>query len=244
LKKQIFLSVIIPVYNEERNINNTLKKITSYIQRNKWEYEIIVVDDGSKDSTRKIVEDYKKENSHIELLRNRVNKGKGYAVKRGMLEGTGQYLLFLDADLSTPIEEIQKLLKWLGEGYDIAIGSRALPDSEIEIHQPWYREAIGRIFNLLVQGMGMRGIKDTQCGFKCFKKAVAHDLFRHQKIDGLAFDVEILFSPLNHNYKIKEVPVHWINSPITRVPLICSSFQMLRDLIRIKINNWKKRYQI
>lgn len=238
----MFLSVIVPVYNEEKTIEGTLKKISEYLQKNNWKYEIIVVDDGSRDTTRKVVENYKKRNTHIKLLRNKANRGKGYAVKKGILKANGKYLLFSDADLSTPIEEVEKLLKWLGQGYDVAIGSRGLQESRIEIHQPWYRETMGRIFNLLVQAIVMRGIKDTQCGFKCFKKEVAHNLFPQQKIDGFAFDTEILFLARKHNYKVREVPIRWINSPITRVHSIYSSFQMLKDLMRIKINAWKKRY--
>ncbi len=238
----MFLSVIVPVYNEEKTIEGTLRKMSEYLQKNDWKYEIIVVDDGSRDTTRKVVENYKKRNTHIKLLRNEVNRGKGYAVKKGIFEANGKYLFFSDADLSTPIEEVEKLLKWLEQGYDVAIGSRGLPESEIETHQPWYRETMGRIFNLLVQAIVMRGIKDTQCGFKCFKKEVALNLFRQQKIDGFAFDTEILFLARKHNYKIREVPIRWINSPITRVHPIYSSFQMLKDLMRIKINAWKKRY--
>ena len=242
MKKEIFLSLVIPAYNEEKIISSTLKRISTYLQKNNWRYEIIVVNDGSRDATRREVEKYKKVNTNIKLLRNRVNRGKGYAVKKGILEANGRYLLFLDADLSTPIEEVEKLLKWLERGQDVAIASRGLPESRIETHQPRYRETMGRIFNLLVQIMIMRGIKDTQCGFKCFKKEVAHNLFSQQKIDGFAFDTEILFLARKHKYKIKEVPIRWINAPITRVHPIYSSFQMIKDLIRIKVNIWKKRY--
>lgn len=230
----VFLSIVIPAYNEEKRIEETLEKILNYLKTKNYQYEIIVVDDGSSDNTVKVLETIAKENKNIFILKNEQNSGKGYSVRKGVLESKGDYILFSDADLSTPIEEVEKLLHWLNQGFDVTIGSRGLKESDIKIHQPFYRELMGKFFNFLVQTLLIKGIKDTQCGFKCFKKDATKEIFKRQKIDGFGFDVEILYIAKKLNYKIKEVPVTWLNSPNSKVSPIKHSLEMFKDILKIK----------
>ena len=202
-----FLSVIIPAYNEEARIKNTLEKIHSYLKNQDYTYEIIIVNDGSTDNTWALVNEIAQKIKEVRILKNEKNRGKGFTIKKGFLNAKGKYLLFTDADLSTPIEEVEKLISWLKKGYDIAIGSRALKESHIQIHQPWYRELAGRIFNLFVQAMAVPGIKDTQCDFKCFSRKTAIEICERQKIEKFSFDVEMLYIGRRLGYKIKEVPI-------------------------------------
>lgn len=239
---EIFLSVVIPTYNEERRIEESLNKIARYMEGHNFRYEIIIVDDGSYDKTVDIVKNFSTKNKSINLILNEKNRGKGYSVKKGILEANGGYILFSDADLSTPIEEIEKLLKYLQQGYDVAIGSRGVPDSDVRVHQPVYREFSGKIFNLIVRSTTLLEIRDTQCGFKCFKKDAAKAIFKRQRLDGFSFDVEILYIAKKLGYKIKEVPVVWINSDSSRVSLIKDSIQMFIDLLRIRLNDFKGVY--
>ena len=234
-----YLSVIIPTYNEEERIGGTLKKIAVYLSRQNYPYEIIVVDDASSDKTVKIIED---SGEKIVLLRNKRRRGKGYGVRQGVLSATGDFVLFSDADLSTPIEESEKLLSWLKKGYHLAIGSRRLPDSEIPIPQPFLRRLMGKIFNLLVRIFVVRGFRDTQCGFKCFEKKTANFLFGRQRLSGFCFDVEILYLAKKFKKRVKEVPVRWLNSPVSKIGPLKHSFLMLLDLFRIKINDRRGVY--
>lgn len=228
-------SIIIPTYNEEKRIENTLIRIVSYLsQKFGADYEIIIVDDNSEDKTVEIVKKLCRENEKIKLLVNEINLGKGYSVRRGILSAEGNYLLFSDADLSTPIEELEKLFYWLQRGYDIAIASRSLKESKILAHQPLYREMMGKIFNRLVKLWCLPDFVDTQCGFKLFKKEVAKKIFSLSKINRFAFDVEVLYLAKKNNYSIEEVPVRWIDSPASRVHPLFDSLKMLLDLIRIK----------
>lgn len=229
------LSLIIPAYNEELRISATLQHILDYLHRQGESFEILIVDDGSTDHTRAVVqyfiEHYPQE---VKLLKNPRNRGKGYSIKRGVEEATGDIILFSDADLSTPIEEMEKLLPYLKEDYDIAIGSRALPESKIMVHQPWYRENMGKIFNLLVQALVFPGIKDTQCGFKAYKTKVAKELFSQSFIEGFAFDVEILYLARKAKYRVKEVPISWLNSPQSKVHPLIDSARMFWELLKIR----------
>lgn len=229
------LSVIIPTYNEEKRIGETLNRIVSYLSQKYGDnYEIIVVDDGSIDETLKVIKQYPLASKKIRILVNEKKMGKGYSVRKGMLLAEGDYLLFTDADLSTPIEELEKLFFWIGKGYDLAIGSRSLKGAEIILHQPFYREMMGKIFNKLVKVWCLSDFVDTQCGFKLFKKEVAKKIFQEAKIGHFAFDVEILYLAKRNNFRIKEVPIRWINSPSSRVHPVFDSLKMLLDLIRIR----------
>lgn len=237
-----YLSIVIPAYNEEAVIEKTLREVVGYLEEKSLSYEIIVVCDGCKDNTASIAEGFVKVNDRISVIDRKTNMGKGFSVKEGCLNAEGEYVIFTDADLSTPIGEVEKLLKWLKDSYDIAIGSRGLKESDIKIHQPWYRETMGKVFNLFVQILVMRGIKDSQCGFKGFKKEVAQKIFRRQTINGFGFDVEILYIARKFGYRIKEVPVRWANRKESRVNPLIHSIQMLTDLIRIRFLDRKGTY--
>jgi dolichyl-phosphate beta-glucosyltransferase len=235
------LSIIIPAFNEEKRITETLSRIESYTKKQGYPYEIIIVDDGSNDNTGEIVRNSSATNVTVRLLQNKKNMGKGYSIKRGMLEAGGEYLLFSDADLSTPIEEIEKLMPWFSRGYDIIIGSRGLPGSNVVRRQPFYREKSGRIFNTLVRLFILKGIEDTQCGFKCFRRETAKQVFKRQTINGFCFDVEVLFIASKLGYRIKEIPIVWYNSTDTKVNILIDPLKMFLDLFRIRFNFFFRR---
>ncbi len=241
-ENDIYLSIVIPAYNEEKRIGRTLEKIIGYLKTKDYECEIVVVDDGSTDSTREMIRKFEGMDSRLSVIENKIGKGKGYSVRRGMLETRGKFALFSDADLSTPIEEIEKLIYWLEKDYDIAIGSRVLPDSQVEIHQSFLRESMGKIFNKIMNLIVCTGFNDTQCGFKCFKRHVVNKVFGKQRINGFAFDVENILIAMQHGFRIKEVPVRWLNSPYSKVSVMRDPVLMLYDLFRIKFNSFTKRY--
>ncbi len=231
------LSVVIPAYNEEERLPETLDRITEFFDKNGTNVEIVVVNDGSKDSTRRIIQKYSRTYKGIFLVNNTSNRGKGYSAKRGVLKATGDLILFSDADLSTPIEEYFKLKTYIDKGYDIAIGSRRIKGADIKIQQPLHRRFLGRGFGLLTEIYAVKGIKDTQCGFKLFKRDIAKSIFERQKIDGFSFDVEVLFLANKlFNARIKEVPVTWINSAAaSKVNAAKETFRMFRDLIKVRL---------
>ncbi len=208
------------------------------------EFELIVVDDGSMDDTAAIVRDLSLTEPRIRLIANRVNMGKGYSVRRGILEAVGDIVLFSDADLSTPIEEYGKMLDYLSE-YDLVMASRSLPESNVVIHQPAYRETMGKMFNLLVQTLIVRGIIDTQCGFKLMKTETGREIAGYLRINRFSFDVEMILVAKRLGYRCVDVPVKWINSPASRVHAVKDSLNMLLDLFRIKLYDiagyYKKR---
>ena len=228
------ISIVVPAYNEERRIVPTLEKICSYFSKKGVHFEVLVVDDGSADSTVHTVLKFQKAQPEVRLLQHSSNKGKGAAVRTGILNAQGKLVLFSDSDLSTPIEEFEKLSAAICQGYDIAIGSRRLPESVIPVSQPLHRRISGTVFPFLVRLIVMPGFRDTQCGFKLFTRNVAQDIFSRQKLDGFAFDVEILYLAKKLGYRVKEVPVTWINSPLSSVSIISASFKMFRDLLFIR----------
>jgi dolichyl-phosphate beta-glucosyltransferase len=227
------LSIIIPAYNEEKRIAPTIARIKEYLlqqsQISNW--EILVIDDGSKDSTRKIVEEAIAKDARIKINPLRQNRGKGFSVREGALLSRYDTVLFSDADLSTPIEELDRFIPKMPE-YDIIIGSRALQESNIEKHQPFYREFIGKSFNKLVRLITGLKIHDTQCGFKLFKNC--RSIFERQKIERFSFDVELLYLAHREGKKILEMPVTWINDERSKVSAVKDSYRMFRDLIRIR----------
>lgn len=237
------LSIIIPAFNEANRIKNTLLVIRDFLEEHKIDAEIIVVNDGSTDKTSEVVEKFKKKIANLKLINLTKNSGKGFAVRKGVEAGKGELILFADADNSTPIEEFEKLLKRMKEASaKIAIGSRYLRDSNIQIKQPTYRILIGKIGNFLIRLFLIDGIKDTQCGFKLFESYAAKEIFSFQKVKRFAFDIEVLVIANNMDYKIVEVPVSWFNSPESRVRPIKDSLRTLRDLAYIKLNLWSGRY--
>jgi dolichyl-phosphate beta-glucosyltransferase len=230
-----YLSVVIPAYNEEQLIADTLSKVTAFLDSKPYPYEVIVADDGSRDRTREIVSQIAAKKREVRLLDERPNRGKGFSVRSGFLAARGKLVCFSDADLSTPIEDVDKLIAWIDRGFDVAIGSRALAESDVQVHQPWWRELMGKTFNAFVQTLAVSGIKDTQCGFKCFTNAAARQVFSMQRLDGFSFDVEALYIASKLGYRIMETPIKWVNRFESRVNPLLHPLQMLRDLIRIRI---------
>ncbi len=234
------LSVIIPAYNEEKRIAGTIREIAEYLENNKYAYEIIIVDDGSIDRTASIAGRLNMPN--VRLIKHRWNKGKGAAVRTGMLAAKGDYILFTDADHSTPIDELEKFMQQI-KGFDIVIGSRSIKGSRVEEKQPLYRMLLGKIFNKIVRIITVRGIVDTQCGFKLFTRKAARDIFQRQLLDRWSFDVELLYIGRKHGYLISETPVRWSNRKESRVDAFKESFRMLRDLFVIRWNDFRGRYK-
>jgi dolichyl-phosphate beta-glucosyltransferase len=238
------LSIVIPAYNEERRIAGTLQAILDYMARQSYASEILVVDDGSTDATVDAVAPFSLRKPSVRLLKNKRNRGKGFSVRKGFLRARGRYLMFSDADLSTPIDEVQKLIARLRRGWDVAIGSRALPESRIEARQLPHRENMGRLFNVLVQTLVICGIRDTQCGFKCFRRDAAVEICRRMACERFAFDVEMLYLARFLGYRVAEVPVVWRNSPETKVNALRDSASMFADLMRIRWNRRCGRYDV
>ena len=242
------LSVVIPAFNEATRIGTTLDKLLAYFRQQPYTVEVLVVDDGSTDQTAEAVQSYCRTSDEgkvtVRLLSNGQRLGKGGAVRRGVLEARGEFTLFSDADLSTPIEEVEKLLGFLSDGYDVAIGSRGLKESAIAHHQAWYREWMGKLFNRVVQYGWVPRIWDTQCGFEAFRRPVAKALFNRQRITGFAFDVEILTFAVQDRYRIREVPVAWSHAPESKVRLWRDGLRMLKDLLVIRRMTRNGRNQV
>ncbi|HEK85845.1 MAG TPA: glycosyltransferase family 2 protein [Candidatus Aminicenantes bacterium] len=229
-----FLSIIIPAFNEEERIGFTLRKIIDYLELRHFQAEIIVVDDGSSDRTAERANEILADWPLARVISLPKNEGKGAAVRQGVLQASGQLILFTDADLSTPIEELEKMLSLAAEGNQVIIGSRSLPQSEIKRRQSWLREHMGKTFNLFVRLMLIKGLKDTQCGFKLFQQEAARKIFSQLQTKGFAFDVEVLVRAQKLGYQIAQVPIVWINSPHSKVRLIKSSIRMFLDLLKIR----------
>ena len=230
-----FLSLVIPAYNEAARIGGTLEKIRSYVKSKPFVSEVILVDDGSTDATLDAVGGF----PEVQVLRNDRNHGKGYTVRHGVLEARGRFILFTDADLSSPIEEADKLLSALETSEaDAAVGSRALQRELIGVHQPWFREFAGRFFNLLVRMLTGLKLHDTQCGFKLFRRDTTRRAFELQHVEGFGFDPELLFLIERQGGKLIEVPVRWNDNPATKVRFLRDSTRMFLDLVRLR---WRAR---
>jgi len=231
------VSVIVPAYNEERRLGSTLASIAEYFEANGDEYEVLVVDDGSLDGTPRLVKEFENQFPRIHLLTYPRNRGKGYAVRFGMRNARGEFLLFDDADGASPIAEIERLLAAIAAGADIAIGSRALHSEDTGVKAVWYRLVLGRIFSGLVRLIVLPGIADTQCGFKLFRRECADYLFRRQRSEGFSFDVEVLFLARKKGYRIAEVPINWTNIPGSKVNLVKDSALMAIDLFKFRVRS-------
>ena len=245
--------MVIPAYNEERRLPQTLQSVAEFLTRQSYLSEVIIVDDGSVDHTTQVVESFRTQHPMITLIRND-HRGKGYAVRTGMLAANGHIVLFSDADLSTPIEEVAKLLPWFERGYGIVIGSREGSGAR-RIKEPFYRHLMGRVFNLVVRLLTVHGIEDTQCGFKAFRDDVAHEVFARthlyrdgsQRVAGAmvtAYDVEVLFLGQRLGYKIKEVPVEWRYGTESKVNPLRDSWRNFRDVVMVRWNDWRGRYAV
>ena len=239
----MYLSVIVPAYNEQRRLPKTLSSIDSYLRKQPYDYEILVVSDGSKDRTAEVVEDLKVKIKNLRLVDNKENHGKGFVVRQGLLEAKGEYRLFTDADNSTSIDQVEKMWPEVKKGYDIVIGSRDLKESIIAVPQSWLRRRLGDVFNLFSQvTCGLWGIWDAQCGFKIFTKEAVEKIFPKCKINRFAFDPEILVVAKKLGFKIKEIPVVWINEPESKVKFK-SMVKMGLDLLKIRWNLIKNVYK-
>jgi len=250
-----FLSVVIPTYNEEKRLLGTLENVVSYLARQEYTSEVIVVDDGSADRTREIARSFITQHSgqpRVRLIEND-HRGKGYTVRTGMLAGEGKYILFTDADLATPIYEVGKMIGSLESGSDLAIGTRE-GIGATRLNEPFLRHLMGRVFNLLVRLISGLKFHDTQCGFKGFRREVAHDLFSRVKLYGAnakrirggavtGFDVEVLYLAFQAGYRIEEIPVRWQYGAESKVNPLLDSARMFRDVIKVRWMAIKGMYE-
>ena len=227
------LAVVIPAYNEEARIVPTLNRVNEYLKQQDYTWQVMVVSDGSNDNTDSLVAEFVEGHAGFSLETYGKNRGKGFAVRHGMLHAKADLILFSDADLAAPIEEIEKLLPMMTT-FPIAIGSRPLKESQLEIHQPWYREALGRLSNVLIQAMAVRGIQDTQCGFKLFTREVSQDVFSRCKLNGFSFDFEALMIAQDLGYRVAEVPIRWMHQEGSKVVIWRDAPKALFDLVKLR----------
>jgi dolichyl-phosphate beta-glucosyltransferase len=238
----MYLSIIVPAYNEEKRIGKTIFAINEYLQKQNYSYEIIVSDDGSKDGTVELVKNLGEKIENLRVIDNKENHGKGYVVRQGIMQAKGEYRLFMDADNATTVDQVENLLPFFKNGYDVVIGDRDLKESKIEKHQPRFKEILGDMGNILIQSLAVPGIKDTQCGFKCFSKKFAENIFPKLKVDRWGFDIEILALARKFGYKIKTVPVVWINDEESKVSM-SGYINTLKELFQIKWNLISGKYK-
>jgi len=238
---RIFLSIIIPAYNEGKRLRGTLADIHSKLSHSDFTYEILVVNDGSTDNTIATIHTALPITKGLRLVNDGIHRGKGGTVRQGMLTAKGQYRIFMDADNSTSIDQFAKMISFMENGYDIVIGSRALKESVLAPAESWYRQIAGKAGNLIIQILVLPGIWDTQCGFKAFTARAAQEIFSSSTVDGWAFDVEILAIAKKRGYKIKEVPVRWINSSFSHVRA-GTYFTFLWDVLKIHHRFFNKHY--
>lgn len=230
------LSVVIPAYNEALRLGPTLERVVEYLRQRGVRYEVLVVDDGSTDATAEVAERFAGQG--VQVLRQGVNRGKGSVLRAGVLASRGREVLLVDADLSTPIEEIEKLQPHLAEA-PVVLGSRAVAGADITQHQPFYREMMGRTFNLVIRMLGVRGLRDTQCGFKLLAGDVARQLFAELTIERFAYDVELVWLARRHGYGVAEVGVRWADSASSRVNPLSDSSRMLWDVLALRWRSWR-----
>lgn len=235
----IRLSVVIPAYNEEGRVAPTLRSVAGFLAAREGGFEILVVDDGSRDGTARAA---REAGVPLRILVLAANRGKGAAVREGILAARGERILFSDADLSTPIEDLPRLERALDQGAAVAFGSRSVPGSEVLLRQPLYRQTMGKVFNLFVRALVLPGVIDSQCGFKLFEGRAAREIFAKQRLRGFSFDVEVLFLARRLGFGLAEVPVRWTNSPASRVHPVRDSVRMLRDLLRVRWYAWRGEY--
>lgn len=235
------LSIVIPAFNEQDRIVDTLDHLTGYLSQQDYDWEIIVVDDGSSDATIETVENKNATNTRV--IAYQPNRGKGHAVRTGMQKAIGDYRIFYDADASTPIDQVEKLWPLFDQDVDIVIGSRSMKESDVQIHQAWYRENMGRIYNVMLRMLALTTFPDTQCGFKGFTKYACDIVLPRQTIEGFAFDAELLYIAHIHKLNIGQVPVTWINSPHTTLNAGSDSAQMILETLRVRWNAILGRYQ-
>jgi dolichyl-phosphate beta-glucosyltransferase len=237
------LSIVIPAYNEELRLEQTVRDAVAFARARDLRADIIVVDDGSLDGTSALADWLGAEFDEVRLIRLAANRGKGYAVRTGVVNARGELILFADADGATPFAEFDRLHAAIQDGADVAIGSRALHSTEVRVATRVYRRFMGRAFHLLVRLLTVRGIADTQCGFKLFRAAVAQQLFSRMRMNGFSFDVEVLLMAQRQRYRVAEVPVNWVHQPGSRVRLVLDSLRMARDLFIIRARALRGDYE-
>ncbi len=240
--ERVFLSIVIPAYNEEKRIGATLEKVTAFLKCQPFRSEVLVIDDGSSDNTSKMVRPSSDNRALFVDLVQLPHRGKGHAVKVGMLEAHGDFRFMADADLSMPIEEVLKFLPPTLKDSDVAIGSREAPGAR-RYDEPPYRHFMGRGFNKLVGLMAVGGISDTQCGFKCFTAEAANRLFKQQRLDGFGFDVEILFLASKSKLRLVEVPINWYYQKESKVRPVRDTLRMFRDVLSVRLANLRGHYR-
>jgi dolichyl-phosphate beta-glucosyltransferase len=238
---EVFLTIIIPAYNEEQRLPRALDEISGYLDGQSYPAEVLVVENGSSDRTTEIAEEYAARVPYVRVLHSA--KGKGAAVREGMLSGQGDYLYICDTDLAVPIEEVAKFLPPQASGYDIAIASREAPGAK-RYGEPFYRHLMGRVYNLFAQVVAVPGIQDTQCGFKCLTRRAARSIFGTQVMSGWGFDVEVLYIARRWGYRIIEVPVNWYYGAGSRVSPVEDSLRMLGELWQVRRNGRRGLYDV
>ncbi len=236
------LSIVIPAYNESARIESTLERVMLCVRKREWDAEVLVVDDGSTDDTLEVVQRWAQRFDRLHLIRNGGNRGKGYSVRNGLLQAAGDIVMFTDADLSAPMEEAERLFAAIRSGADVAIGSRWLEKQRQTTNQPLYRRFFGRCFNKLTRFVIGLPFKDTQCGFKAFKREAAQVIFRLQTIERWGFDPEILFIARKLKYRIDEVPVTWGHDERSRISYLRDGMKMLEEMAEIRANSARGRY--
>jgi dolichyl-phosphate beta-glucosyltransferase len=228
------LSIVIPAHNEENRLPRSLEQVFAFLKRQAYEAEVLVVENGSSDRTFELAQGFAKEHKNLRVLRE-AGRGKGLAVRRGMLEARGQYRFMCDADLSMPIEEVNKFLPPARSDFDIAIGSREAPDA-VRYDEPFYRHFGGRLINLAIRLLILPGLHDTQCGFKCFRAEAAERLFNRQTLNGWSFDIELLFIACRISYRVVEIPIDWYYRSESKVSTVRDALRLLGDIFLIRIN--------
>jgi glycosyltransferase involved in cell wall biosynthesis len=237
-----YLSIVIPAYNESARIEATLERVMACVDAQGWDAEVLVIDDGSKDDTAAVVERWMDRFPRLHLIQNPGNRGKGYSVRNGLLQAAGEIVMFTDADLSAPMEEADRLIEAIRDGADVAIGSRWMDRQRQTIAQPLYRRFFGRCFNAITRGVMGLPFKDTQCGFKAFRRPAAQVVFRLQRIERWGFDPEILFIARKLDYRIDEVPVTWGHDERSRMSYLKDGMKMLEEMAVIRYNSLVGRY--
>lgn len=240
MSKSVFISIVIPAYNEEKNISFTLSEVSKYLREKDFFYEIILIDDGSTDKTVQKAQNFERELDNFRLIRSSPNRGKGYVLKKAMLQASGDYVMFMDADSSVSINELDKFLSLLDKGFDIYIASRKIPGARVTVSLK--RKILGDIYIFLAKGLLGIHVSDINCGFKLFKQQVVRNIFSKQIMDDWSFDAEVLFIAEKSRYRIKEIPVDWVHKTTSKVRPIKDGIGSLLSLIKIKQNALRGKY--
>jgi len=235
-----FLSVVIPAHNEENRLPKTLEQVLGFLDEQSFTSEVVVVENGSVDRTLDVAKDFASRHKRVRVIQS--ERGKGAAVKRGMLEAQGEYRFMCDADLSMPVEEIVKFIPPALENYDIAIASREAKGA-VRYNEPAYRHLGGRGINFIIQALILPGLNDTQCGFKCFSAKATEAIFPLQSLNGWSFDIELLYIARKRGYRVHEIPIHWYHHPDTKVSALRDAVQMIKDIFRIHANARRGLYK-